>query len=290
MPIIDAGAELPDAGTGAPKGPCQLWTTVEAVRACAPAVPDDVTDEQVELAVMLASQNLYRFAGRQYGGLCQDSVRPCVGVNCGMDGVVSLGAGALSGFRYHYPSLPQRLGREWENVSLCAGQKCMLPCVVLPGPVVSIDEVLVDGAVVDPSAYEISGYRKLCRTDGGKWPCGQDMSLPTTSVGTMQVDWTRGTPVDVVASQMATIYARRRLLPLICETGACGDVTDEGIDLMSADGVTTDFYDTNDPAGFMRTGIRIVDEWLDGINPKRRTRRMRIGRADNPARASRKFT
>jgi len=78
-------------------------------------------------------------------------------------------------------------------------------------------------------------------------------------------------------------------LPMICEANDCNPAA-ENIDLMSADGVTVDFLGTNEETRHMRTGIPVVDEWLNSVNPYKRTRRARVYRADNPARASRKFT
>jgi hypothetical protein len=269
-------------------GPCETWVTASDLQDCAAQLPAGAEACDLQLAAQYATENLWRFSGRQYGGLCVDRVRPCIGVNCLYDGVVTLD-GLSNGYRYSYPSIPTRRSGEWRNIPLCAGGRCHLPCIVLPGPVHSILQVLVDGVVLDPSRYEIAGHRQLCRTDGDKWPCHQDMSLDATETGTFEVTWTRGTPVPDVAKRMARIYALRRLLPMICEANDCNPAA-ENVEIMSADGVTVDFLDTNDETRHMRTGIPVVDEWLNSVNPYKRTRRARVYRADNPARASRKFT
>lgn len=279
-------------------GPCEAWVTASDLQDCANQIPAGADACDLQLAAQLATENLWRFSGRQFGGLCIDRIRPCIGLNCGYDGVISVDSGygytGWAGGRggVGYPSVPYRRNGEWFNAAGCAGGRCLLPCITLPGPVHSVNQVIVDGLVLDPSQYKVSGYRQLCRTDGDKWPCHQDLALESTEVGTFEVTWTRGTPVPETAKRMARIYALRRLPWLVCDAEACGSVTAEQVAAMSADGVVTDFMQQSGdtPALFMRTGIRIVDEWLGSVNPKKRRRRARIGRADNSARMSRKFT
>jgi len=279
-----------------PKGPCQPWTTPEEIKACCGTkqvrpgvVVDDLPDADLLVTAQFAGDDLYRKAGRQYAGNCPDTIRPCVGINCGLDGVLYL-AGIGTGGRYGYPSIPTRFDRGWQNIS-CANGRCFLPCVTLPAPVTSIEEVLVDGEVLPPTSYEVFGFQKLCRTDGQLWPCGQDMTRPPTEHGTFQVTFTRGNPVDEVARRMASIYACQIVLPMLCEAGICGTDDLDGVQTITQDGVTVNFGDIEDNVfDKRRTGIGIVDRWLASVNPDGRKRPAIVGRADDPQRRGRKAT
>jgi hypothetical protein len=70
----------------------------------------------------------------------------------------------------------------WVNACGCAAGDCSCTALceaILPGPVGSVVEILLDGAVLDPSAYRIDNGNRLVRTDGDCWPACQDMISPS---------------------------------------------------------------------------------------------------------------
>jgi hypothetical protein len=113
-----------------------------------------------------------------------------------------------------YPSSPVRLGgglSGWTNCwgcgediggngsfdsgGLCAGA-CDLPCVTLPAPISDVVEVVVNGVALPESAYKVEAYRRLCRVDGGSWPCSNNLAgescVNTNTVASVAVDATGG--------------------------------------------------------------------------------------------------
>lgn len=273
------------------QGPCTLWTTAADLEECPEQIPAAATADDIALAAQLASQLLWRYSGRQFGGLCQSVYRPCAGVNCGMDGGFLGGAGYwwYGAFGGCWPAIPVHGLDGWRNLP-CGNGGCWLPCVHLAGPVSEIQQVLVDGVALPSTAYKVSGFQQLCRVDGDQWPAGQDMALPATEPGTFQVTYLRGTPPDEVASRMARIFALRLLPEIICGAGDSCRSIDEGITSISADGVSISYGDVGAMSAQGLTGIPVVDRWLRAVNPYGRKRRARIGRADNPARHGRVWT
>ncbi len=271
-----------------PTGPCELWVTPEELEECPERLPQGYTQDDLLVAATLASQNLYRFSGRQYGGQCTDHVRPCVGINTATNGQIILTWLVPRGFPY--PTLPVHTTDGWQNIG-CSGAGCWVPCVFLPGPVSDITEVRVDGQVLTKGTdYKVSGYSQLCRTDGQLWPIGQDMTKELTEDGTFYVEWTRGKPIDIVQKRMAREYALQRIIHLLCTKMATCDVSNEGVVTLSADGVSAAFDSFTELAAAGKTGIKLVDEWLGSVNPYGRKRRAIVGRADAHSRHGRKWT
>lgn len=68
-----------------------------------------------------------------------------------------------------------------------------IPRLLLAGyPVVDVNQVKVDGAVLNAGLYRVDEFSELVRTDGVWWPTCQNMLLPDTQPGTWSVDYTWG--------------------------------------------------------------------------------------------------
>jgi hypothetical protein len=197
-----------------PAPTCQPWTTPAEVRACCGGLSPSY---DLTTSIQYASEILYRLSGRQFSGLCERTLRPCMGDNCGCRTDAAWGALAASGWHWAmwpYPSSPVRLGgglSGWTNCwgcgediggdgsfdagGLCAGA-CDLPCVTLPAPISNVLEVVVNGVALPSSAYKVEAYRRLCRVDGGHWPCSNNLRgesvVNTNTVGEYAVDATAG--------------------------------------------------------------------------------------------------
>jgi len=125
-------------------------------------------------------------------GTCPITVRPCK-LGCNPGGVyLTAPVVGLSG-RFN----PHINGQGvWVNSCGCTTDcSCTTLCeAILPGPVGDIVEILLDGAVLDPSAYRVDNGNRLVRTDGGCWPACQDMSKPgTAQYEPVVVDWPTAT-------------------------------------------------------------------------------------------------
>ena len=257
-------------------GPCEPWTTPAEIVACNcsgldPA--DPATAALLEAAVAHASQTLFGLSGRQYPGECVEDFYPCLGDNGGCGGA-GWGSGRWSNYWWStYPTIPTRIGGQWHNIGACGG-KCKAECVKLPGPIRDIQAVIIDGVTLDPSAYRVRGYRRLCRIDGGKWPCTQDFTVG----GTWHVQYTRGKPIEpnmrFYASMLGCEFAKAA-----CNSGSC--LPDNVVSVVR-DGVSIDFERAEELFNQQAIGMELIDQWLKTVNPGRIARRATVGRADDP--------
>jgi len=226
-----------------PPPPCTPWTTEEQVRACCGGLDPyyDLTD-----AIQYASEILYRLSGHRWPGECERTVYPCAGNNCGCGDSTWDWFGA-SGWYWVYagfPSVPYRFADGWINCWGTCRDGCTLTCVDLPGVVDEVTQVVIGGEVLDPSAYKVQAYRRICRVDGEDWPCTNNLGgihcVNTNTVVEVTVDATGGdwsvglTYRDLTASALfdatdtaATLEAALNSLlggPVVSVAGGPGDV------------------------------------------------------------------
>lgn len=271
--------------TAPPEGPCEPWVTAEDIGDCVPGA----TDAEKAAAARFSTRMLWLLSGKKWPGACTYEQHVCLGLTCGPlgDGVWGLywPGGPFT------PSVPVRLDGGWQNIPV-DGAACRVDCLRLPGPVNAV-EVWVDGVqLVYGVDYRLSGWRDLWRLGGLHWPVASDPTLDKEEPGSFVVIFSRGRPVPQVAKDMATVYARLRVLPLVCER-SCAGLVQEGLDSMSADGVTISWADLlgSDPTVSQRTGVPIVDEWLRAENPNnRRGRTLRGYSTAFRGRRSRRWT
>jgi hypothetical protein len=135
----------------------------------------------------------------------------------------------------------------------------------LDGPVVAVDEVLIDGAVIDPATYrEHAGIVWL--TSGALWPASNDLSLDPSEPGTWQITYQRGRPVPAAGNWAATVLTRELLSGIMGGPGACPRIPSRAQSVVR-EGVAIQLVD---PVSFIdngRTGIGEVDTFLAAVNP-----------------------
>lgn len=136
--------------------------------------------------------------------------------------------------------------------------------VPLPGPVVSVEAVLVDGATLASSAYEVIGDQ-LVRLDGSSWYRYQNTTLPTTDVGTWQISYTRGVAVPTGGQRAAGVLA--------CEQAKriSGDKScrlPNNTTSVTRNGTTVSLDAKQPQQGF--TTLAEVDQWCRLVNPNGR--------------------
>lgn len=245
--------------------PCADWTTAEDAADCCGAGGTDVSE--YEDAVTAASELLYLFSARQIPGLCERTVRPCASdLECGVQ-VLSRG---------HVVTWDGSvwIGPEGAPSCSCSG----VSRVLLPNhPVVSIEQVLIDGDVVPASGYRLDGGRYLTRmrdADGDRqtWPRCQILDLDSSEDGTFEVTYTFGREVPIAGILAANQLACQ--IKLACSSvadGAAQCVLPSGVVSVTRQGLTIEFSKFRS-WGFKRsegwhTGMSLVDAFLNAYNP-----------------------
>lgn len=237
-------------------GPCTVWTTPEDIEAFCnvEGASGADLDDVLEQSATTASQILYELSGRQFSGLCQQSVRPCrLGCECGFQ-VLS------RGHVIH-----------WEGVGWLCDERSPCGCqalsqITLAGyPVREIVEVKIDGDVVDEDTYRLDGHRHLIRMDGLKWPSCQSLDLDDTEAGTFVVTYTYGqTPpqmaIDAATALGCEIFKSYSNIECALPIGATR-ITRQGITIERT------FFQRDAALGVWRTGIPAVDGFLNSVNP-----------------------
>jgi hypothetical protein len=123
--------------------------------------------EEIAEMIDAASDIIAIITGGKVSGRCTDVVRPC-------NSSFSCGCATRS----------------------CA---CSPAGIVLRGPMPEITQILIDGAAfVD---YAIVDGTLLVRTDGRGWPGNQDITKPSTEVGTFEITYDYGLPTSTLAAR-----------------------------------------------------------------------------------------
>ena len=175
---------------------------------------DDFDPAVQEASAAWATEILDALTGHQFAQ-CPVKLRPC-GSRCGWGGgyvtwPVSAPAAVGVGTPWMIPFVDP--AGVWRNC-VCAGAcRCRATCeVTLPAPVASIEEVLVEGIVLDPSAYRLDNGNVLVRTDGECFPLCQNLDLADTEPDTWSVTFRPGAPLPrsgaIAAGRLACEFAK----------------------------------------------------------------------------------
>lgn len=222
------------AGTGQP---CQSWIDADDVADCCDVTIGSDNTEDLETAAETASGILYQLTGRRYPGSCEKIVRPDAQESCW--------------------SREQIQGR-WQRLSR----------IRLAGHATAIEQVLIDGAIVDPTLYRLDEHRWLTRMadpDGRSrsWPRWQRLDLPATEPDTFQITYLYGAdpPPGAVAAASALACELYRACPGTQAAGECN--LPAGVKRIVRQGVTVEMVASI--AAMLRkgaTGIVAVDAFL----------------------------
>ncbi len=229
----------------------------------------NATEAQKTEAIQTASEVLYALSGRQYPGLCQETVRPCANG-------LSIEPG-FSWSRWTYPWYPVKNGATWLNLGPACGCHVTYDCACNGVPQVDLGRsdvqqiftVNIDGTELSAGAYRLDHGQWLVRTDGNTWPCCQDLSKDIGETGTWYIELEYGAEPP----QMGRTAAQK----LACELAkaAAGGDCDlpERVATITRQGVTMALLD---PQAFLtegRTGLYEVDLFLSAANPNGLSRR-----------------
>lgn len=227
-----------------------------------------------ERAVAWATEILDALSGRQFAR-CAVTVRPC-GPKC-------KNFGGYMTFPVNYPGstgsgtpwmVPWIDNGVWRNCGCTGGCSCEATCqVLLPTPVASITEVMIDGVVLDSSAYRLDNGRILVRTDGDCWPDCQDIDLANDAVGAFAVTYLPGRALpragEIAAGQLACQFAKACV-------GSDDCVLPQQLASLSRNGVEVSVVDPTEFLESGLTGIADVDLWIRAVNPQRKAQRSRV--------------
>lgn len=225
-----------------------------------PALPDE-TDPGYAQAVLeqraaadLAVAVLWALTGRQWG-LYEHTVRPCRSEFPTWPGLAS---GGVTSYLLSWE------GDRWIGWSCGCVGACKVSgprAVHLPGPVHSVTEVKIAGAVVPPAGYVVEN-NVLYRV-GAPWPV-QDLGRPIGEARTWAVTYLRGIPVPESFTALTGLLAKEFLAALDNE-GRCR--LPRTVTTASRQGVTYRAYDPQVIYANGKTGLPEIDLVLAAVNP-----------------------
>lgn len=247
--------------------PCSSWPLDLSCCLVSGGLPDECTlggdpvpQEIVDSMILAASEFMWVATGRQFG-CCTVTIRPTCNTICPCDGPY-----IDSGYGFPWLPLHQADGT-WTNVTCSNPCNCVELCSIpLPYPVCSVDQVLIDGVVLDDTEYVVTNHNKLLRTKAdGCWPTCNNLTLPDTEEGTWSVSLTYGKPIPQLVLLAANEFACQLIKKCV---GKPCDLP-QRIQSISRQGMNATFLD---PMEFMSqgmTGIFLVDLAIKTYNPHR---------------------
>ena len=239
-------------------------------RTCLPDLDETATDQervQLQEAIDTAVMVLWALTGRTYA--VEDVIaRPCPRL-ADSEEIAQWG----TGWGLTHGFVPLLIDGRWQNWTGC-GSDCTPEgkgVVRLPGPVAAVQEVRVDGVLIDPASYVLEGDL-LYRTHGGEWPA-QERSLPLGEPGTWSVAYQRGIAPPAGAAGMVGTLALE--FWNMCQgTGQCR-LPNRWQSIQRA-GVSIQRADPTDILAQGYTGLPEVDAWIRALNPHNITQPTRL--------------
>lgn len=241
-------------------GPCSVWATTDDL--CDPCSEESIVVSDANF--VLASNLLWAWSGRQYSGICEQTIRPCARRNGrrGMDDAV-----------------PGGWNRSWGTCRCdtspcgCSGHSSI---ELGAYPIQDIVEVVIDGQALDTFEYRVDDWRYLVRladADGARhgWPAWQDLARDDGEDGTWSVTFQWGREIPPEGVRAAAVLACE--LALQCNPALSTKCRlPKTVTTVSRENVTmvmspSDFLDKNG-----KTGIWEIDLFLRAANPERHDR------------------
>lgn len=230
-----------------------------------------------EVAAALATGLMWAATGRHYG-LCEITVQPCNPRQHGTDyqtWPLLTDGWAGDGWGQYLPVIENGTWYNRCGFGCRCGARCEVP---LDGPTTKeqISEVIVDGAVVNPSAYQVHDGYLLVRIDGECWPYCNDYSVQDPI--RFQVTYGRGDPIPAHVQYASEILSCQ--FAKACAGAPCS--LPERLTSLTRQGLTVDVFQGEGWEDMYRTGIPQVDAVIAYENPLRRTERPIVMSPDLP--------
>jgi hypothetical protein len=222
-------------------------------------------------AVAASSEWLWALSGRQFGS-CPVLLRPCRD-DC------PIGSGGWWWDGWSWPA--DRYTPGWLGFACgsCAGPcSCSsMSSIRFRHPVQAVTTVLIDGVELPASGYALYDGNRLVRVDG-TWPACQDWQVPVSGAGAWSVTVVYGFPVPQLG-ELAMGEAAREF-GLACTTGATCRLPSR-VSSVVRQGVTQNFATLKELIDAGATGLPIVDQFIDAVNPGRIRQRVGIWNPDD---------
>jgi hypothetical protein len=227
-----------------------------------------VSPEELATTRLAASQLVDALTGHQFG-LCTITLRPCL-LSCSV---------VPSGW-YPFGAAPSvAVPGSWWYWALTECATCRVGCscgslsqAELPYPVHDVITVRVDGAPVVTGAYRVDDNRWLVRTDGATWPSCNDLSKADTAVGTWSVTARYGQDPPQLGKDAVGAMTCELLKAF---AGQDCRVPSNVVELVRQ-GVRIKYGDVAGSFKDGRTGIFLVDAFIEAVNPAGLRRRPRV--------------
>lgn len=267
--------------------PCNVWDLdLSCCLTPSGTIPDPclyegqpVPQSVIDNAKLAASQLLWAMTGRIFG-CCTVTIRPCrkgCQDSCCIPGISDWGYGYSSGYPW-YPVMQEN--GTWTNFSGGCNNQCScvkLSEIHLPTPVCYINEVKIDGVVVDPTTYRVDGFKSLVRLGSDVWPQCNNLTKPDSELDTWSVTVTYGKPVPELvllgANEMACEIIKNCIGKPCKLPQRVGSITRQGISVSFLDDMA--FLDKG------LTGLYFVDLAARTYNPNRLMRKPNVASPDS---------
>ena len=235
---------------------------------CECSALDSLRADKPDLAAAveaMAARHLYRWTGSRFAP-CPVTIRPC------RSDCRSVGQLLNFGGVYGHPVMWPGFGCDCGGQDSCS---CNNVCQIeLTGPVLVVDEVIIDGEVLPPTAYRVDNGKYLVRLDGECWPECNDLSKPykvedggpdaEAVLGTWAVTYRHGLPIPAGGSEIAGLLACE-IAKAICNDKKCALPT--RVREIQREGITITMLDDFTGLDEGMTGIWLVDAWIRTNRP-----------------------
>jgi len=262
-----------------PTGLCSAWITADDL---SDEMFGDLDADSVDDVCMFASEVLYVLANRYWPGVCTRTVRPDLGVR-NLWWSTEPGGGAWTDARW--PGWWGQTPYGWDGPRRWGVCDQANRRFSLPGPVQSVDSIVIDGTTLPPSAYFVDGRSTLVRVDGDAWPTGQDLTRSPTATGSgahpawqVTYQWGEDPPRSgVIACKSLT----SEVLAALTGCAECRLPWAGAVASAQRKGTTVNYQSLSDQFKNGEVGLADVNLWLNTVRGGVwRPRRARIGRAD----------
>jgi hypothetical protein len=253
--------------------PAPLWVSTDDVSdylgSDAPAAGDAEGQARLLAQTQAATELLYALSARQFPGVLTASARPTSKPEQITDQMWS------NNLRYlGFSGYNSTWG--WGTCLGCGYQGCGGPYMIGLGrsPLISIEDVVIDGVSLDPSEYRIDDAKWLVRQNqkGSGWPTCQNLMANLGDPNTFGVDFTFGQLPPQTGINAATVLAAelyRSSTPSLMASCALP----KRVTSITRQGVSIAVLDSMAALDKGMTGIAVIDMFIASTNPRHSMRR-----------------
>lgn len=250
---------------------------------------DDLTPEEREAFEQMAAAMLWNWTGQVFG-VCEVTIRPCrsgcASASRWRETFWGRGPYPWQGLIDSGSWVPLLIAGQWYNMGCgCAGTcSCAEEgpsALRLPGPIVTVSEVKIDGVALAPTEYQVLYSRLLVRLDGTPWPACQNLLADSGQPNTFEVTYSRGVEVPL-GGQIAAGVLACELAKAACNDSSCQ--LPKRVQAITRQGVTIGFSDDFSGLDDGRTGIWLIDSWTASVKAPQRRGHAGVRSVDVPKR------